>query len=324
LKALNIFYSEPEPDRWFKYDRYPRRVVRQLVRGKQLPGGVAMVAINLMKGFDKLKVPYRFNDFRHIRKNQAELACIIGKPHLLFDRKWNNPILFGAGVYSHPAECPDIFEKYPNMKAMLVPGEWMRAMFEPYYKDKVITWPVGIDTDKWSPVIKGAPAFDFLIYDKVRWEHDKFQQELIEPLCKILDNHSLSYHFIKYGTYKPDELVNKLSSSRAAIFLCEHETQGLAYQQMLATGTPVLAWDRGGFWQDPFYYPAVQYGPVSSVPYWDPRCGIKFSDASQFELKLLEFMGNMSFYEPREYIMENLTLEKCAENYLKIYDALSE
>ena len=39
------------------------------------------------------------------------------------------------------------------------------------------------------------------------------------------------------------------------IFLCEHETQGIAYQQALSRNVPILAWDRGGDWQDPTYYP---------------------------------------------------------------------
>ena len=34
------------------------------------------------------------------------------------------------------------------------------------------------------------------------------------------------------------------------VFLCEHENQDIAYQQALACGVPILAWDRGGYWQD--------------------------------------------------------------------------
>ena len=68
------------------------------------------------------------------------------------------------------------------------------------------------------------------------------------------------------------------------IFLCEHETQGIAYQQALSCGVPILAWDRGGFWQDPEFYPhRVKFAPVSSVPYWDDRCGIKFASIEEFD-----------------------------------------
>jgi hypothetical protein len=316
---LNLFYSEPDPDRWFKYDRYPRKIIRQLVRGRQRPGGVAMVAINLMKGLDKLGVPYRFNDFRYIKTHPDEIACIIGKPHVILDRKWQNPVIFGAGVYSHPVECPTLFTKYPNVKKILVPGEWMRKMFEPYYHDQVLTWPVGIDTNLWSPAIKSGIKTDFLIYDKVRWEHDKYETELINPICRELNKRSLSYEFIRYGNYSPQELIEKLKHSGNVLFLCEHETQGLAYQQILATNTPILAWDRGGHWQDPYYYPKIKFGPVSSVPYWDERCGIKFKDAQDFGTRLDEFMSRRLSFSPRSYIEETLTLEKCAQAYLDIY-----
>lgn len=323
LSPLNIFYQEPNPDRWVKYDRYPRKIVRSLIRGKQRPGGVAMVAINLMKGLDKLGVPYRLNDFKHIQRYPNEIACIVGKPQVLFDREWKNPVLFGAGVYSHPVECPNLFTKYPNVKRILVPGDWVKNMFEPYYHEKVTAWPVGIDTDEWSANIKEKPTFDFLIYDKVRWEHDKYESELITPICQTLDKNSLSYQFIRYGRYEPHNLLEKLKHARAAIFLCEHETQGLAYQQILATNTPILAWDRGGYWQDPSYFPEIKYGAVSSVPYWDHRCGIKFPTIEEFEFSLYMFLNRLSSFDPRAYVLENLTLEKCAQDYIDIHNLVA-
>jgi hypothetical protein len=322
---LNIFYEEPDPDRWIKFDRYPRSLIRRIIRGRRRPGGVGIIAINLKKGLDKAGIPYRFNDYDHIKKHLEDIACIIGKPHLLYDRKWPNPVIFGAGIYSHPVECPDLFQKYPNVKRVLVPGEWMRVMFEPYYADKVLAWPVGIDTDHWSAEIKGEPEFDFLIYDKIRWDHERYQQELIDPICRTLDDHSLTYQFINYGNYKPEELEAGIKNSKSVIFLCEHETQGLAYQQILATGTPILAWERGGYWQDPYYYPEkVKFKPVSAVPYWDKRCGIKFTSAGDFNESLQEFLKKLNEFKPRDYIMDNLTLELSARRYLEIVEQVEK
>lgn len=318
-KPINLFYEEPDPDRWVKYDRYPRRFIRRIVRGKARPGGVMMIAINLMKGLDKIGVPYRFNNYRYIKKHPEEIACIIGKPQVLFEKKWENPVIFGAGIYSHPIECPDLFEQYTNVKRFLVPGEWMRKMCVPFYGDKVVAWPVGIDTAEWQPSNE-EKTVDFLIYDKIRWDYAQQKADLIDPLTQVLDGQNLSWQFIKYGSYTHSELHEKLTVSKAVIFLCEHETQGSAYQQILATGTPVFAWDRGGYWRDPAYYPhKVKYQPVSSAPYWDSRCGMKFSDAADFKVKLKPFLNHLDKFNPRAYIMENLTLEKCAEKYLKIY-----
>jgi glycosyltransferase involved in cell wall biosynthesis len=322
-EPINLFYEEPDPDRWIKFDRYPRRLIRRLARGKQQPGGVGTIAINLMKGFDRLNIRYRLNDYKYIKKHPEEIACIIGKPHVLFDKNWENDIILGAGIYSHPIECPNLFKKYPNVKCCLVPGEWMKNMFEPYYDDKVFAWPVGIDTNVWSPLLKSTPKIDFLIYDKIRWEHEKYQEELIDPICQVLDKKLLSYNFIKYGDYDKEELVQRLQRTKYVIFLCEHETQGLAYQQILATDIPILAWDRGGYWQDPYYYPEkVQYQPVTSVPYWDDRCGSKFTGITDFNEKLDLFLSKTALFKPREYILENLTLEICAEKYLQIYQQI--
>ena len=324
IKPLNIFYEEPEPDRWVKFDRYPRRWIRRLLRGKQRPGGVMMVALELMRGLDKINIPYRFNNYAYIKTHPEEIACIIGKPHLLFDRKWRNPVIFGAGVYSHPVECPDLFEKYPNVKRFLVPGNWMQQMCSPYYGDKAVAWPVGIDTEKWKPSAI-EKKIDFLIYDKIRWDHDAFNESLIKPILKILEDGGLSYQFVKYGNYTHDELEDKVANSRSVIFLCEHETQGLAYQQILATNTPILAWDRGGYWQDPYYYPdKVKYEPVSSVPYWDDSCGVKFKDAIEFNEKLNLFIGRHDKFEPRKFILNNLTLELSAEKYMQIYHEVEQ
>ncbi len=323
MKPLNIFYSEPDPDRWVKFDRYPRRLIRRLVRGKTRPGGVAMVAINLMKGFNKLGIPYRLNDYRYIRKNPEDIACIIGKPHLLLERRWINPVVFGAGIYSHPIDYPNLLTQHPNIKRILVPGEWMRQMFEPYYADKVLAWPTGIDTDSWKPAPE-TKSVDFLIYDKVRWEHDRYNDTLISPIIKTLNDRNLTHLYIRYGNYTPAELKDKISKCKAVIFLCEHETQGLAYQQILATNIPILAWDRGGYWQDPNYYPdKVKYSPVSSVPYWDERCGRKFTGIEDFYQNLTGFLHDINKFKPRDYILENLTLEKCAEEYLKIVQSIN-
>ena len=323
MQPVNLFYLEPDPDRWIKYDRFPRKVIRRIVRGNKI-GGVMSVAMNLKKGLDKLGCPYRFNDFKYIQNHPEEIACIIGKPQVLFERKWTNPIIFGSGIYSHPVECPDLFERYPEVKRFLVPGEWMRSMCEPFYGDKVLSWPVGIDIEYWKP-FDDQKTFDFLIYDKIRWDYPQYKAGLIEPLVRKLELKNLSYQFIKYGNYDHAELINKIKTSKAVIFLCEHETQGIAYQQILSTNTPILAWDRGGYWQDPAYYPhLVKYQPVSSVPYWDKRCGLRFENINDFDVKLTAFLSSLNSFKPRDFILENLTLEICANKYLAIHDQVKK
>ncbi len=320
--VLNLFYEEPDHDRWIKYDRYPRKLIRRLLRGTPQPGGQMMVALELMRGLDLLKIPYRFNDYKYAKRNPTELIGVIGKSHLLDEKKFKNPILFGASIFSHPLEAPNLLQEHPNIKQILVPGEWMKKMFEPNYGDLVKVWPVGIDTKKWSPSIKKDLKYAFLIYDKIRWNHDSFEKDLIKPIKSILDKNKLTHTEILYGNYDHEELLEKLAISRAVIFLCEHETQGLAYQQILSTNTPILAYDQQEFWLDPEYFPnRVKYGPVSAVPYWDEVCGLTFKSIHQFGDILNKFqqkINEQEFY-PRKYILTNLSLEKCALAYHQIY-----
>ncbi len=323
---LNLFYEEPDNDRWLPYDRYPRRLIRRLVRGKRRPGGQTRVFLNLVAGLDELGVAYRINDYRHAQRYPDELACIIGKPFVLDKIEWRNPILFGASVFSHPLDDPHLFERRPVQK-ILVPGPWMHAMCEPYWGDRVQAWPVGIDTQLWQPSSPKDKTCDVLLYNKVLWDKPAQEVQLVQPIRDALHNSGHSFVELRYGDYREEDYQQALGRCRSMIFLCEHETQGIAYQQALSSDVPIMAWDQGGPWRDPSYYPdKVVFAPVSSVPYWDERCGERFRDASQFESQWAVFQAGLQAgrFKPREFIVENLTLAACARRYLAIAQAVQQ
>ncbi|AOS45741.1 hypothetical protein Verru16b_02828 [Lacunisphaera limnophila] len=320
---LSLFYEEPDPDRWLPGDRHPRRWLRRIIRGPRRPGGQERVFLNLCAGLDRLGVTYTVNRYRAARRNPGMPVGIIGKAHVLELQPWRNPILFGASVMSHPLADPGLLARHPNLRRILVPGEWMRRMCVPHWGDRVHVWPVGIDTAAWSPA-PGQRDIDVLLYDKVRWEHDRYTQELIDPIRTHLTLRGLRVAVIRYGYYREEDFAALLQRSRSMVFLCEHETQGIAYQQTLACGVPILAWDRGGCWQDPEFYPArVQFSPVSSVPYWDERCGATFATGAEFPVAFDTFWAQLQagHYQPRDYILANLTLERCARLYLDQWSA---
>jgi len=166
---------------------------------------------------------------------------------------------------------------------------------------------------------------DVLLYDKVRWDYERYEPELIEPIRRHLEASGRTVEVIRYGHYKEADYKAALARCRSMIFLCEHESQGIACQQALSSGVPVFAWDRGGPWQDPKYFPhKVQYeGGVSSVPYFDARCGMTFTDAASFTSGWSSFWSHVSAggFTPRDYVVENLTLEKGALHYYEIAEA---
>jgi hypothetical protein len=323
---LNIFYEEAESDRWIIFDRYPRRLVRRLWRGRPRPGGQKRIFLNLCAGLDRIGVRYRVNDYRHARRNPRQLVCILGKPHVLDRMEWQNPILFGAAVFSHPSEDLQLLERRP-VKRILLPGPWMKEMWKPYWDAATAVWPVGIDTDRWCAADMARKNIDVLLYDKVRWEHAHYENQLIEPIRRKLRAAGRTFREIRYGFYDEEEFRSALAACRTMVFLCEHETQGIAYQQALASGVPILAWDRGGSWRDPAFYPdSVKFAPVTSVPYWDERCGRTFASIAQFDGAWAQFCDEYRSgrYSPRDFILDNLTLEKCAQQYVQHASELAE
>jgi hypothetical protein len=106
------------------------------------------------------------------------------------------------------------------------------------------------------------------------------------------------------------------------IYLSRYETQGIALEQVLAAGVPVLTWDAGGEWQNLEYLlRGVRFSPVTTVPYWDDRCGKRFTSAEDFSSVLDEFWRGVQHdaFAPREMILEcKLTLEGAAQAYVDL------
>jgi len=321
---LNVFYAEADGDRWLPLDRYPRRAIRRILRGPPVIGGHQRVYLNLRAGLDLIGARYRVNDHEYASSHPEEVACILGKPFLLEQHRWRNPIVFGPAGYSHPSDDPALLERL-DVRKVIVPGEWMRKMFEPYWGDVVAAWPVGIDTGLWKPEPGAARDMDVLVYDKIRWERETYEPGLLRPVLDHLHSKGLSSGVLRYGAYQEHDFRRLLLRCQAMVFLCEHETQGIAYQQALSAGVPLFAWDRGGFLRDPAYYPhRVRFAPVSSVPYWDRRCGMTFPDAAQFARGFDEFWEAVKAgaFRPRDYILEHLTLERSARLFLDIVEGV--
>ena len=280
------------------------------------------VFLNLRAGLDRLGVPYRVNDYRHIRANTGELACVIGKPHVLDNIPTATPILFGSSIYSHPNDDPGLPQRRA-IRQVLVSSPWVQQMFAEIWPDLVTVWPVGIDTERWAPDPAVVKDVDVLIYDKIFWQREHYQSTLIEPLRAVLRRRGLRVEVLRYGSYREEQLLSLSRRARAMVYLSRHETQGIAAQQMLAAGVPLFAWDAGGLWQDPKFSPhQVRFGPVTSMPYWDDRCGVKFRDETDLDRTFDAFWRGVETgaYAPRALIVERLTLEASARAYVDLAD----
>jgi len=321
VSRLCLYYrTEPERDRWLPGDRFVRPIMRRLLRGRGRIGGVEKVFANLCLGLDRLQVSYRLNlPFEYLRHDDRIGVLGRGRYALQgYDRKI--PIVAGIGLMTHPSEWPTLCQDFP-VKAHLQHSEWANNIYRRYFGDRCHVWPAGVDTEAWRPVA-GKKDLDFLVYNKVLWEQPRNEIELIRPIRNALKRRNLTFAELKYGSYTEFEYQRLLARAKAMIFLCEHESQGLAYQECLSCDIPILAWDQG-WWLDPHRF---QWGtpqiPATSVPYFDSRCGERFARIEEFEGRLDRFLERLHLraYRPRDYVVENLSLEQCSQRFLGFFD----
>lgn len=317
----NIFLyyvPPPEVNRWIPGDRWVRPLVRRVVRGRPAPSGIDKTYLNIAAGLRELGVNFRFNrPWHEIRRHDRvgvfgrDRPCLAG-----YDRP--NRLVAGVALMTHPSEWPTLCQEYP-VAFYTQQGDWATAIYRPYFGDDVcVTCPVGIETEIWKPTPSQVPTTDFLLYNKIRWDYPMREQTLLQPIREHLQKRGLTFEEIRYGAYKPEDYAAAMRRCRSLLFICEHESQGFAYQEAMSAGMPVLAWDPGE-WLDPrrFEWGTPQV-PASSVPFFDARCGERFLDFAAFPSALGVFAENLGQgkYAPRDYILDHLTLKQCATRYL--------
>lgn len=323
---INIYFRKtPVGYKWIPGDRHIIRFIKNALNIKSVTG-IEKVYINLCRGFDELNIPYKKNTpFNKIKPDDAVIVLgdeLYNGKDMLKDYHQPNRIIAGIGLMTHPSEWPDLFEEHPIAK-YLQHCSWANNLYiKAYGEDKCEEWPAGVDTVKWTPNKKSDKKYDILVYNKIRWDHENQYKILRNPVLKKLDDLGLSYKEIVYGRYTEKEYFALLLQSKAMVFLCEHETQGFACCEAMSMNVPVFAWNPG-YCQDPNRF--IWNDPVfetSSVPFFDKRCGMTFIDMAEFTLKIDEFWAAIKRkdFDPRSYILENLTLKKSAEKMVQIMD----
>jgi hypothetical protein len=321
-----LFFKEYEADKFIPGDRYLKRMLRPLyerLHSRQKITGFGMSFQLLRKALEGEGFVVRVNDFGFARRHPRHPVGVIGFPVIL--DKWNlqNPVLLGPSLFDHPELRPNLFDD-PRFRKYLVLADWTLNLFSPVYgAERCIPWFAGIDTDQWRDLSSETKKVDFLVYDKIRWDHEKYDAVLIRPILDELRSRDLSFEVMRYKHHDHRSFQNALAHSRGMIFLCEHETQGLAYQEAMASGVPVIAWDRG-YWADPLGERFHEVAPsASSVPFFSPICGERFKSLCDFSLALSRFMERRHQYAPRSYVLEHLSPRRSAQIYSNAYFSIA-
>ena len=129
-----------------------------------------------------------------------------------------------------------------------------------------------------------------------------------------------------YGSYKEEDYISSLQNTKYMIILGRHESQGFAIEEELSFNVPLLVWSSTLRKQEYPYkkeYMNVK-SKVTTIPYWDERCGEFFHNFEELESTFDTFISKLETYKPRDYILENLSVEKCSERFLQLIEKAKE
>jgi len=231
-----------------------------------------------------------------------------------------NKLIAGIALMTHPSEWPDLCSKYPVAK-YLQHSEWAKNVYLSYYGANICdTWFSGIDTEIWKP-IESKKKIDISIYNKINSSLGR-NSRLRTKIIEVLNDFGLNYEEIVYGQYKSYHYKKILSQSKCMIFLSEHESQGFACCEAMAMNLPIFAWDQGLCLDPNRFNWGTPIIPATSVPFFDERCGNKFKDIDDFKSKITLFLKYVEEekYNPRDFVLQNLSLKKSGKRMLEILD----
>jgi len=265
----------------------------------------------LQKILEKLNWYYKFGTEKDIEKYN-----IIYSPSQPINTS-NYPtkkFIFGP----HFSVFPDNKLRYINNKynntIYIQPSEWVTNVWKNVGAEKIIpikTLCFPVDTDFFLPNNNNNKGDKIFIYFKRRNPKELY---FIETFLK---NKNINYTIFDYfKKYNENEYLNYLQNSKYGIILDAHESQGFAIEEALSCNVPLLVWNTK--------YMSQEYGsrytdiPCSSIPYWDVRCGEFFYEKEEFEKTFDIFIHKLETYQPRQYVLEELSVNKCSDNLINL------
>ena len=266
--------------------------------------GPHKVVDNLIKSLDQEKIDYAINEEKYEHNFLVQYDATAHKKHSEIEQ---DTTIIGPQVWLFDGYGQFLIENQNYYKKIIAPSEWVKNKFITKFnlpEDKLAVWPVGIE--EFNNIRE--PNYDCLIYFKRR------DQSELDAVKKFLVNNGLSYRMVEYGTYGEDGFKQLVNSAKFCFLINGTESQGIAVQEIMSMGVPIIAWDIKE-WLDQGEAYRV---PATSIPYWDERCGEVFFNIDDLEVTFSKFYATLDQYDPKAFIKDNLSFECSVKTLLDI------
>jgi hypothetical protein len=231
----------------------------------------------------------------------------------------NQKFIFGPhfSVFPNHQQLQTLQNHVYHNSIYIQPSDWVVKLWknmgaENFLEVKKLPFPV--DTDKFAPNHKEEKT-NILIYYKHRNPNE------LKQIKDFLTKHKITnYRIFDYDQrYNEDDYLSYLQQCKYGIILDAHESQGFAIEEALSCDVPLLVWNAQTMNQE--HNSNYQPIPCTSVAYWNEQCGEYFHHPDELEDKFQTFqtrLATQTYYNPRQYILLNLSTDKCAERFMDL------
>ena len=266
--------------------------------------GPHKVVDNLIKSLDQEKIEYAINEEKYEHNFLVQYDATAHEKHSKIEQ---DTTIIGPQVWMFDGYGQFLIENQNYYKKIIAPSEWVKNKFITKFnlpEDKLAVWPVGIEEFNNIREVN----YDCLIYFKRR------DQSELDAVKKFLVSNGLSYRMVEYGTYGEDGFKQLVNSAKFCFLINGTESQGIAVQEIMSMGVPIIAWDIKE-WLDQGEAYRV---PATSIPYLDERCGEVFFNIEDLEVTFSKFYATLDQYDPKAFIKDNLSFECSVKTLLDI------
>ena len=266
--------------------------------------GPHKVVDNLIKSLEQEKIKYAINEEKYEHNFLVQYDATAHEKHSKIEQ---DTTIIGPQVWMFDGYGQFLIENQNYYKKIIAPSQWVKDKFINKFnlpENKISVWPVGIETFNNERDI----TYDCLIYFKRR------EQKELDAVKQFLDSKNLTYKMVEYGRYGEDGFKDLVNQAKFCFLINGTESQGIAVQEIMSMGVPIIAWDIKE-WLDQGEAYRV---PATSIPYWDERCGEVFFNIDELDVTFSKFYATLDEYDPKAFIKDNLSFECSVKKLLDI------
>ena len=283
------------------------------LRGLSYRGHFA-VTRSLVEGLRKIGANANYNPKREADVGEAVIV-VSGIDAVRQAIAWKREgritrLLAGPNILVFPSEHPDVIAA-PEVDFCVTPADWVCRLYErdcPALKGRCVAWPAGVDTEYWRPDPGKREPRGVLIFDK----QNKGPVGPVSDYVAVLKARNYSVSVVEYGRYTHHEFLSSLGRASLMVGFVANESQGLAWAEAWSADVPTLLW-----FQDQ-YELAGRMMAASTAPYLCDSTGLFFASVAEFEQALARWESSREAFQPRRWVLDNMSDEVCARKLCQL------